>query len=168
MEQLHWVRYRCRALLADDPARGWYSPADGLPTKSSRDAHTSKHRPSGLRRTVFARHGSHQHEYEAVCKGYKGNVIRTTKYSFLTFIPMNLFQQFHRSDQHFGKCFKGLANVEFITLTYLIPVHDTVFPSVPIRTTWGEPDNNSSLVSPAVLSKTTSVTPDFRSQVNLL
>lgn len=158
MEQLHWVRYRCRALLADDPARGWYSPADGLPTKSSRDAHTSKHRPSGLRRTVFARHGSHQREYEAVCKGYKGNVIRTTKYSFLTFIPMNLFQQFHRS-----------ANVEFTTLTYLIPVHDTVSPSVPIRTTWGESVTPlSSLISPAVLSKTTSVTPDSRSQVNLL
>lgn len=98
MERLHWVQHRCRQLLAGDSGRGWYSTPNGLPNKSSLEAHTSPHRVGGKRRTVFARHGPHQQEYEAVCKSYKGNAIRTTKYSLLTFIPMNLFQQFHRSD----------------------------------------------------------------------
>uniref|UniRef100_A0A8C4HAV4 Phospholipid-transporting ATPase n=1 Tax=Dicentrarchus labrax TaxID=13489 RepID=A0A8C4HAV4_DICLA len=97
MERLHWVQHRCRQLLAGDSGRGWYSAPDGLPNKSSLDAHSSPHRVIGKRRTVFARHGPHQQEYEAVYKSYKGNAIRTTKYSLLTFIPMNLFQQFHRT-----------------------------------------------------------------------
>lgn len=90
MERIHWLRHRCRQLLAVDSERGWYSPPDGLPSKDS------PQRGSGKRRTVFARYGPHQEEYEAVSKKYKGNGIRTTKYSLLTFIPMNLFQQFHR------------------------------------------------------------------------
>uniref|UniRef100_A0A665W8V2 Phospholipid-transporting ATPase n=1 Tax=Echeneis naucrates TaxID=173247 RepID=A0A665W8V2_ECHNA len=48
-----------------------------------------------------------------ICKGYKGNAIRTTKYRLLTFIPMNLFQQFHRA-----------ANLYFLFLVLLnwVPV----------------------------------------------
>ncbi|XP_035529644.1 probable phospholipid-transporting ATPase VD [Morone saxatilis] len=113
MERLHWVQHRCRQLLAGDSGRGWYSSPDGLPNKSSLDAHSSPHRVIGKRRTVFARHGPHQQEYEAVSKSYKGNAIRTTKYSLLTFIPMNLFQQFHRA-----------ANLYFLFLALLnwVPV----------------------------------------------
>ncbi|TMS21341.1 putative phospholipid-transporting ATPase VD [Larimichthys crocea] len=113
MERLHWVQHRCRQLLAGDSGRGWYSTPNGLPNKSSLEAHTSPHRVGGKRRTVFARHGPHQQEYEAVCKSYKGNAIRTTKYSLLTFIPMNLFQQFHRA-----------ANLYFLFLALLnwVPV----------------------------------------------
>lgn len=103
MERLHWVQHRCRQLLARDSERGWYSTPNGLPAKSSQDAHSSPQRVSGKRRRVFARNGPHQQEYEAVSKGYKGNAIRTTKYSLLTFIPMNLFQQFHRSDFYLCK-----------------------------------------------------------------
>ncbi|XP_008401532.1 probable phospholipid-transporting ATPase VD [Poecilia reticulata] len=107
MERFHWVRHRCRQLLAVDSERGWYSPPDGLPSKSS------PHRVSGRRRTVLARHGPHQQEYEAMSKKYKGNGIRTTKYTLLTFIPMNLFQQFHRA-----------ANLYFLFLALLnwVPV----------------------------------------------
>ncbi|TDG98557.1 hypothetical protein EPR50_G00201700 [Perca flavescens] len=113
MERLHWVRHRCRQLLEGNSGRGWYSAADGLPNKSSLDAHSSPQRVSGKRRTVCARHGPHQQEYEAVSKSYQGNAIRTTKYSLLTFIPMNLFQQFHRS-----------ANLYFLFLVLLnwVPV----------------------------------------------
>ncbi|XP_037550714.1 probable phospholipid-transporting ATPase VD [Nematolebias whitei] len=70
-------------------------------------------RVSGRRRTVLARHGPRQQEYEAVSEKYKGNAIRTTKYSLLTFIPMNLFQQFHR-----------VANIYFLFLALLnwVPV----------------------------------------------
>lgn len=103
MERLHWVQHRCRQLLARDSERGWYSTPNGLPTKSTQDAHSSPQRVSGKRRRVFARNGPHQQEYEAFSKGYKGNAIRTTKYSLLTFIPMNLFQQFHRSDFYLCK-----------------------------------------------------------------
>lgn len=62
---------------------------------------------------MLARWGPHQEEYHTISKGYKGNVIRTTKYSILTFIPMNLFQQFHRA-----------ANLYFLFLALLnwIPV----------------------------------------------
>lgn len=94
MERLHWVRHRCRQLLRGDSGRGWYAAPDGLPDKRS------PQRVSGKRRTVYARHGPLQQEYEAVSRGYKGNAIRTTKYSLLTFVPMNLFQQFHRSDSY--------------------------------------------------------------------
>ncbi|KAM9341246.1 phospholipid-transporting ATPase VD [Symphorus nematophorus] len=113
MERLHWVQHRCRQLLGGSSGRGWYSAPDGLPNKSSLESPSSPQRVSGKRRTVFARHGPHQQEYEAVCKNYKGNAIRTTKYSLLTFIPMNLFQQFHRA-----------ANLYFLFLALLnwVPV----------------------------------------------
>ncbi|KAF7646608.1 hypothetical protein LDENG_00184700 [Lucifuga dentata] len=109
MEQLHWVRHRCRQLLTGDSGRGWYSASEGPRSKSSLDPH----RLSGKRRTVFSLHGSHQQEYENISKSYKGNAIRTTKYTLLSFIPMNLFQQFHR-----------VANLYFLFLALLnwVPV----------------------------------------------
>ncbi|XP_044022305.1 probable phospholipid-transporting ATPase VD [Siniperca chuatsi] len=113
MERLHWVQHRCQQLLAGDSGRGWYSAPNGLPNKSSLDDHSTPQTVSEKRRTVFARHGPHQQEYEAVFKSYMGNVIHTTKYSLLTFIPMNLFQQFHRA-----------ANLYFLFLALLnwVPV----------------------------------------------
>ncbi|KAM4626029.1 phospholipid-transporting ATPase VD [Polymixia lowei] len=113
MEQLHWVRHRCQQLLGADTGRGWYSAPNGLPAKNSPEPHSSPHRFSGKRRTVFARNGPHQAEYHSISKGYQGNAIRTTKYSLLSFIPMNLFQQFHRA-----------ANLYFLFLVLLnwVPV----------------------------------------------
>ncbi|XP_012708071.2 probable phospholipid-transporting ATPase VD [Fundulus heteroclitus] len=107
MERFHWLRHRCRQQLTGDSERGCYASPDGLPSK------TSPQRVCGRRRTVLARHGPHRHEYEDVSKKYKGNAIRTTKYSLLTFIPMNLFQQFHRA-----------ANLYFLFLALLnwVPV----------------------------------------------
>ncbi|XP_054861662.1 probable phospholipid-transporting ATPase VD isoform X1 [Amphiprion ocellaris] len=113
MERFHWLQHRCQQLLAGDSGQGWYSVPDGLPNKSSLDTHNSQRRFKGKRRTVFACQGPHQQEFKAVSKNYKGNAIRTTKYSLLTFIPMNLFQQFHRA-----------ANLYFLFLTLLnwVPV----------------------------------------------
>ncbi|CAB1451863.1 unnamed protein product [Pleuronectes platessa] len=108
MERLHWVRHRCRTLLAGNPEGGWHSAPDDLPNKSFLDAHCSLHRVRGKRRSVFARHGPHRQEYDTFSKSYKGNAIRTTKYRLLTFIPMNLFQQFHRA-----------ANLYFLFLALL-------------------------------------------------
>ncbi|KAM7404152.1 hypothetical protein PAMA_004537 [Pampus argenteus] len=113
MERLHWVQHRCRQLLAGDSGRGWYSASDGLPNKSFLDCHSSPQRCGGKRRMVLACHGPHQQEYQAISKDYKSNAIHTTKYSLLTFIPMNLFQQFYRA-----------ANLYFLFLALLnwVPV----------------------------------------------
>ncbi|KAJ3613514.1 hypothetical protein NHX12_019762 [Muraenolepis orangiensis] len=101
MECFHWLRHRCQRLVASDGARGWYSPPDGLPAKRRREA-------GGRRRTVLARRGPYQTEYQAVSKEYRGNAIRTTKYSLLSFLPVNLFQQFRR-----------VANLYFLFLVLL-------------------------------------------------
>uniref|UniRef100_A0A3Q0RJI2 P-type ATPase N-terminal domain-containing protein n=1 Tax=Amphilophus citrinellus TaxID=61819 RepID=A0A3Q0RJI2_AMPCI len=73
----------------------------------------SPYRVCGRRRMVFPRDGPHRQEYESVSRNYKGNAIRTTKYTLLTFIPMNLFQQFCRA-----------ANLYFLFLALLnwVPV----------------------------------------------
>ncbi|XP_014066505.2 phospholipid-transporting ATPase VD isoform X1 [Salmo salar] len=112
MEQIHWVRRRWQQLVAADSGRGQYSAPAALPTKSSPVLHNTQ-LLTGKRRTVIARHGRHQHEYHSISKGCQGNGIRTTKYSLLSFIPMNLFQQFHR-----------VANLYFLFLVMLnwIPV----------------------------------------------
>uniref|UniRef100_A0A4W5PM14 Phospholipid-transporting ATPase n=1 Tax=Hucho hucho TaxID=62062 RepID=A0A4W5PM14_9TELE len=110
--QIHWVRHRWQQLVAAESGRGRYSAPDALPTKSSPKLHNAQ-RLNGKRRTVIAHHGPHQHEYDSVSKGCQGNGIRTTKYSLLSFIPMNLFQQFHR-----------VANLYFLFLVMLnwVPV----------------------------------------------
>uniref|UniRef100_A0A8C7XK73 Phospholipid-transporting ATPase n=1 Tax=Oryzias sinensis TaxID=183150 RepID=A0A8C7XK73_9TELE len=107
MESFHWVQHRCRQLLSADSSRGWYSAPDGSANKSSSQG------PGGKRRTVFACHGPLQQQYAALPKKYQGNAICTTQYSLLTFIPMNLFQQFHR-----------FANLYFLFLALLnwVPV----------------------------------------------
>ncbi|XP_037341705.1 probable phospholipid-transporting ATPase VD isoform X1 [Pungitius pungitius] len=110
MERLHWVRHRCRQMLAGSCGRGWYSTPDAMPSKTSMDTHSAPRGDSGKQRTVVALHGPHQQESVF---SYKGNAICTTKYTWLTFIPMNLFEQFHRA-----------ANLYFLFLALLnwVPV----------------------------------------------
>lgn len=92
------MQHRCRQLLQCDSSRGRYSAAETLPSQISLDANVRpSERVNAKRRTVNARNRPHLQEYTAISKQYKGNAIRTTKYSLLTFIPMNLFHQFHRS-----------------------------------------------------------------------
>uniref|UniRef100_A0A3B3IP89 P-type ATPase N-terminal domain-containing protein n=1 Tax=Oryzias latipes TaxID=8090 RepID=A0A3B3IP89_ORYLA len=54
-------------------------------------------------------------------RSYQSNKIRTTKYSFLSFLPKNLFEQLHR-----------IANVYFIFLAALnfVPVVEAFQPEV--------------------------------------
>uniref|UniRef100_A0A672HE12 Phospholipid-transporting ATPase n=1 Tax=Salarias fasciatus TaxID=181472 RepID=A0A672HE12_SALFA len=111
MERLHWVRHRCRQLLGADSAQGCCTPQESHQGPS--DTNCSPRRVTEKRRIVCTCHGSNQKEFEAVTKNYKTNAIRTTKYSLLSFIPMNLFQQFHRA-----------ANLYFLFLALLnwVPV----------------------------------------------
>ncbi|RXN06774.1 putative phospholipid-transporting ATPase VD isoform X1 [Labeo rohita] len=114
MERLYWVRHRCLQLISTDRRRGWYSPPSSLPPKSSLDTQDPLvQRLSGKRRVVVSRCGPLQAEYHNFSKGFQNNSIRTTKYTLISFIPMNLFQQFHRA-----------ANLYFLFLVLLnwVPV----------------------------------------------
>ncbi|XP_034530913.1 probable phospholipid-transporting ATPase VD [Notolabrus celidotus] len=131
MERLHWVQHRCRHLLDGDSGRGWYSAPNGLPNKNFSETHGSPQRVNGKRRTVFARHGPHQQDYEAVSRNYKGNAIRTTKYSLLTFLPMNLFQQFHRAANLY---FLFLALLNWVPVVEAFQKEITMIPLVVVLT----------------------------------
>lgn len=99
MESLHWVRHRCQQMRRPDLTRGRYSAPEELSNKRQKN-----------RRLVFPRHGPLQNQ---AVNDYSDNSIRTTKYNLWTFLPMNLFQQFHRA-----------ANLYFLFLALLnwVPV----------------------------------------------
>ncbi|XP_062979348.1 phospholipid-transporting ATPase VB [Elgaria multicarinata webbii] len=59
-------------------------------------------------RVVFPSNDRLQKDSAKVSRVYPGNGIRTTKYTLLTFLPQNLFEQFHR-----------LANVYFLFLVII-------------------------------------------------
>ncbi|XP_035272961.1 probable phospholipid-transporting ATPase VD isoform X2 [Anguilla anguilla] len=110
MERLRHVQWR---LLPSESGRGWYTTPP-VPSKSAPGpADPPVHKIPGKRRIVIARHGPYHDEYHAISKGYQGNAIRTTKYTLINFIPMNLFEQFHRA-----------ANLYFLFLVVLnwVPV----------------------------------------------
>ncbi|XP_009683886.2 phospholipid-transporting ATPase VB isoform X2 [Struthio camelus] len=59
-------------------------------------------------RIVFPNNGRQQKDRDQAARFYPGNRIQTTKYTWLTFLPKNLFEQFHR-----------LANLYFLFLVVL-------------------------------------------------
>ncbi|KAM4675003.1 phospholipid-transporting ATPase VB [Discoglossus pictus] len=60
------------------------------------------------KRVVFANNEKWDRDWKKVSRFYVGNKIRTTKYTLLTFVPKNLFEQFYRS-----------ANLYFLFLAIL-------------------------------------------------
>uniref|UniRef100_A0A8C2DF44 Phospholipid-transporting ATPase n=1 Tax=Cyprinus carpio TaxID=7962 RepID=A0A8C2DF44_CYPCA len=119
MERLYWVRHRCLQLISTDRRRGWYSSPSSLPPKSSLDAQDPLfQRHSGKRRVVVSRC-----EIKELQQSYSRNKVRTTKYTFLSFIPKNLFEQLHR-----------FANVYFIFLGALnfVPIVNAFQPEISI------------------------------------
>uniref|UniRef100_A0A8C2H830 Phospholipid-transporting ATPase n=1 Tax=Cyprinus carpio TaxID=7962 RepID=A0A8C2H830_CYPCA len=108
MERLYWVRHRCLQLISTDRRRGWYSSPSSLPPKSSLDAQDP----------LFQRH-----KIKELQQSYSRNKVRTTKYTFLSFIPKNLFEQLHR-----------FANVYFIFLGALnfVPIVNAFQPEISI------------------------------------
>lgn len=47
-------------------------------------------------RVVFPNNGRQQRDWDQASRFYSGNKIQTTKYTWFTFLPKNLFEQFHR------------------------------------------------------------------------
>ncbi|XP_061700165.1 probable phospholipid-transporting ATPase VD isoform X7 [Syngnathoides biaculeatus] len=107
MEGHHWMANQCRQLLLRQRGRG------DVPTKRSENSDFSSQKCNMKRRTIIVGQGHDQQEQRDIVRGYKGNIIHTTKYTLLTFIPINLFQQFHRA-----------ANLYFLFLILLnwVPV----------------------------------------------
>ncbi|XP_041121816.1 phospholipid-transporting ATPase VD-like isoform X2 [Polyodon spathula] len=126
-DQMQWARFRWQRLVS---AEASYSRED---TFSSRRCSTTYQpsRSGGKHRTVIPCLARFNEEYEKVSKSYMNNSIRTTKYTLLNFIPMNLFEQFHRA-----------ANLYFLFIVVLnwVPVVEafqkeiTVIPLVVVLT----------------------------------
>uniref|UniRef100_A0A671SMT0 Phospholipid-transporting ATPase n=1 Tax=Sinocyclocheilus anshuiensis TaxID=1608454 RepID=A0A671SMT0_9TELE len=127
MERFYWVRHRCLQLISTDRRRGWYSPPSSLPAKSSLDAQDPLvQRLTGKRRVVVSRCDPHQAEYHKIKESQQSctrNKVQTTKYTFLSFIPKNLFEQLHR-----------FANVYFAFLGALnfVPIVNAFQPEISI------------------------------------
>uniref|UniRef100_A0A672SA95 Phospholipid-transporting ATPase n=1 Tax=Sinocyclocheilus grahami TaxID=75366 RepID=A0A672SA95_SINGR len=118
MERLYWVRHRCLQLISTDRRRGWYSPPSSLPAKSSLDAQD----PLVQRRVVMPSWTEHE-EIKESQQSCTRNKVQTTKYTFLSFIPKNLFEQLHR-----------FANVYFVFLGALnfVPIVNAFQPEISI------------------------------------
>lgn len=92
------------------------SPADMRESCCGRD-------PQARKRRVVVTSWTYNEEAEGLQRKYSGNKIRTTKYTFLSFIPKNLFEQLHR-----------FANVYFLFLAALnfVPIVNAFQPEIAI------------------------------------
>ncbi|KAK1175311.1 putative phospholipid-transporting ATPase VD isoform X1 [Acipenser oxyrinchus oxyrinchus] len=92
-DRMRWARIRWQRLVSAETS---YSREDAFSsTRCSTIYQPSK--SGGKHRTVIPCLARFKEEYEKVSKSYMNNSIRTTKYTLLNFIPMNLFEQFHRA-----------------------------------------------------------------------
>ncbi|MGH0146457.1 UNVERIFIED_CONTAM: hypothetical protein FKN15_046773 [Acipenser sinensis] len=92
-DRMRWARIRWQRLVSAETS---YSREDAF--SSTRCSTTYQPSKSGSKhRTVIPCLARFKEEYEKVSKSYMNNSIRTTKYTLLNFIPMNLFEQFHRA-----------------------------------------------------------------------
>ncbi|XP_037355006.1 phospholipid-transporting ATPase VB isoform X3 [Talpa occidentalis] len=84
-----WHRWQWRVRDGRPP-----SPSEVTPLLSPERARQSYNLTQ--QRVVFPQNGIFHQEWEEVSRRYAGNRICTTKYTLLTFLPQNLFEQFHR------------------------------------------------------------------------
>ncbi|CAN0346225.1 unnamed protein product [Lampetra fluviatilis] len=96
----------CRSVLSSISSRfaGDHHPTSVEPRLDHHEQHHHHHQ----HRKVVPRNGTLDAEWERLTKRLPGNEIRTTKYTLLSFLPKNLFEQFHR-----------FANVYFLFLVVL-------------------------------------------------
>ncbi|XP_040297928.1 phospholipid-transporting ATPase VB isoform X1 [Bufo bufo] len=95
--------YRWKQVLQKDSSSCSSERTPLLPPKKKGPIYNLK-----KQRVVFANNRKWEADFKRVSRFYDGNKIQTTKYSFLTFLPKNLFEQFYRS-----------ANIYFIFLAIL-------------------------------------------------
>ena len=88
-DPIRWARYRWQRLISTEGGEGSSS------SNSSNKCYQSS-KTIGKHRIVIPCLGHFKEEYEKVSKLYMNNKIRTTKYTLLNFLPLNLFEQFHR------------------------------------------------------------------------
>ncbi|XP_015200756.1 phospholipid-transporting ATPase VD isoform X1 [Lepisosteus oculatus] len=91
-ERVQWARFPWQRLVSARARHNQeYPPLQSKSLLYQSPKSISKHR------TVIPCLGPFIEEYENISKTYMDNSIRTTKYTVLNFIPMNLFEQFHRA-----------------------------------------------------------------------
>uniref|UniRef100_A0ABI7WQY1 Phospholipid-transporting ATPase n=1 Tax=Felis catus TaxID=9685 RepID=A0ABI7WQY1_FELCA len=91
------------ALSVDSSWHRWqWRVRDGLPQSPSEAtpllSEEKKRQSYNLiqQRVVFPNNSTCHRDWAEITRRYSGNRICTTKYTFLTFLPQNLFEQFHR------------------------------------------------------------------------
>ncbi|XP_033891147.2 phospholipid-transporting ATPase VD-like isoform X1 [Acipenser ruthenus] len=126
-DRMRWARFRWQRLVS---AEASYSRED---TFSSARCSTT-YQPSksgGKHRTVIPCLARFDEDYEKVSKSYMNNSIRTTKYTLLNFIPMNLFEQFHRVANLY---FLFIVVLNWVPLVEAFQKEITVIPLVVVLT----------------------------------
>ncbi|XP_036429795.1 LOW QUALITY PROTEIN: probable phospholipid-transporting ATPase VD [Colossoma macropomum] len=83
--------------------------------------------PQAKKRRVVIPSWTYDEEAERLQKKYSGNKIRTTKYTFLSFIPKNLFEQLHRFSNFY---FLFLAALNFVPIVNAFQPEIAVIPIV--------------------------------------
>ncbi|XP_073211990.1 phospholipid-transporting ATPase VB isoform X4 [Lepidochelys kempii] len=104
--------YRCQRLAAEGSA---WTQSESTPLLSS----VRKRLRYNLNkwRIVFPNNKRLQKDWEKVSRFYSGNGIQTTKYTLLSFLPRNLFEQFHRKESDYvEKCWKDVRVGDFVQL----------------------------------------------------
>uniref|UniRef100_A0A8C0H3T9 Phospholipid-transporting ATPase n=1 Tax=Chelonoidis abingdonii TaxID=106734 RepID=A0A8C0H3T9_CHEAB len=114
--------YRCQRLAAEGST---WTQSESTPLLSS----VRKRLRYNLNkwRIVFPNNKSLQKDWEKVSRFYSENGIQTTKYTLLSFLPRNLFEQFHRYT-----LFHRFANLYFVAIAALnfVPVVNAFQPAV--------------------------------------
>ncbi|XP_073437115.1 phospholipid-transporting ATPase VB isoform X1 [Dendrobates tinctorius] len=84
--------YRWKQVLQKDPSSLSSERTPLLPPKKKRPTYNLIEQ-----RVVFSNNKKWEDDCKRVSRFYTGNKIQTTKYTILTFLPKNLFEQFYRS-----------------------------------------------------------------------
>uniref|UniRef100_H0X845 Phospholipid-transporting ATPase n=1 Tax=Otolemur garnettii TaxID=30611 RepID=H0X845_OTOGA len=84
-----WLRWQWR--VREGSAQ---SASEATPLLSAEKARRSYN--LRRQRVVFPNNSTFHQDWEKVSRSYPGNRIHTTKYTLFTFLPQNLFEQFHR------------------------------------------------------------------------